>query len=152
MIFDFKVEEQTAQPVMSIRLRTSVEKLPQVIGESYGKIMGYLTEQGIQPKFAPFAAYYNMDMQDLDVEMGFPVEKTLPDRDEIKAGQILPGKIVSCNYKGPYREMEKPYKDIMKWIEDNGYELAGVFYEYYFYSPADVPESELLTRIVIPLK
>lgn len=55
-------------------------------------------------------------------------------------------------YKGPYAEMEEPYKYIMKWIEDNGCEPTGVYYEYYFNSPQEVPESDLLTKIVIPLK
>lgn len=152
MISDFKVEEQTAQPVVSIRLRTSLDNLPKIIGDSYGKIMSYLTGQGVEPRFAPYTAYYNLDMEDLDVEMGFPLANSLPGTDEIKAGQIPPGRIVSCTYKGPYSQMEEPYNQIMKWIEDNGEQPTGVYYEYYYNSPADVPESELLTRIVIPLK
>ncbi len=152
MYFDLKVEEQTAQAAMSVRLRTSVENLPRIIGESYGKIAAYLAEMGVQPQFAPYTAYYNMDMQDLDVEMGFPVDKALPDQGDIKVVQIPAGKVVSCMYKGPYSQMEEPYNEIMKWIENNGYILAGVYFEYYFNSPEEVPESELLTKIVLPLK
>ncbi len=40
----------------------------------------------------------------------------------------------------------------MQWTKEQGYEPAGIFYEYYFNSPAEVPETELLTRIVMPLK
>ena len=29
---------------------------------------------------------------------------------------------------------------------------TGVYYEYYFNSPTEVPESELITRIAIPVK
>jgi len=152
MTFDLKVEEQATQPVLSIRTKTPMENLPAIIGDSYGKIMKYMTELGAQPAYAPFTAYYNLDMQNLDVEMGFPVAGQFADKDDIKAGQIPSGQIVSCMYKGAYSEMEAPYKEIMQWIEEQGYEPTGVFYEYYYNSPAEVPESELLTKIVIPLK
>lgn len=152
MIFDFKVEEQAVQPVLSIRTRTTMENLPSIIADSYTKIIGYLTELGEQPAYAPYTAYYNLDMQNLDVEMGFPVVKLFPDKDEIKAGQIPQNQIVSCMYKGAYSEMEEPYNKIMQWTNEHGYEPTGIFYEFYFNSPAEVPESELLTKIVIPLK
>jgi len=48
--------------------------------------------------------------------------------------------------------MEEPYKVIMQWIDDQGHKPTGVYYEFYYNSPAEVPESELLTKIVIPLK
>ena len=42
------------------------------------EIAQYLAEQSEQPAGAPFVAYYNMDMQNLDVEIGFPVTACLP--------------------------------------------------------------------------
>lgn len=152
MILDLKLEEQQAQPVLFIRTRTNMEKLPATIGEGYGRIVNYMEELGIKPQHAPYTAYYNLDMNDLDVEMGFSVAEVFSGKDGIEARKIPPGKVVSCMYKGSYAEMEEPYKEIMKWIEDNGYVPTGVYYEYYFNSPQEVPESELLTRIVIPLE
>jgi len=71
------LEEQKKQPVLSIRLRTAMENMPKVIGEGYGAIMMYINELGEQPVNAPYTAYYNLDMQDMDVEMGFPVARVL---------------------------------------------------------------------------
>jgi effector-binding domain-containing protein len=152
MRFKFELSEQKAQPVLSIRARTAVENLPKVIGESYGKIMQYLAELGEQPADAPYTAYYNLDMKDLDVEMGFPVAKPLPAKGEIESGEIPQGRYVSCMYKGAYSGMEQPYNEMFKWIAENSYEPKGVCYEYYYNSPNEVPESELLTRIAMPLK
>ena len=146
-----EVSEEKAQPVLSIRMRTRLELLPQVIGESYLKIMAYLTEQGEQPAFAPFTAYHNLDMQNLDVEMGFPVARLLPEKDDIKARELPPGKAVSSMYKGPYSGMEQPYNEMAQWMKEHGYTPTGVSYEYYFNSPQEVPESELLTKIVMPV-
>ena len=147
-----ELTEQKVQPVLSIRTRTTMEELPDLIGRSYYKIMDYLKELGEEAVGAPFTAYYNLDMQDLDVEMGFPVAKPLPGKGEILSGEIPGGKVVSSMHKGPYKEMKKPYTEMAKWISENGYEPTGVAYEYYYNSPEDVPESELLTRIVMPVK
>lgn len=147
-----ELKEVQPQPVLYIRTRASQEKLPQVIGESYKKIAEYMIGLGTPPMKAPYTAYYKLDMQDLDAEMGFPVSKALPENSDIKAREIEAGKAVCALYKGAYSEMEVPYGQILKWIEENGYQLAGVSYEYYHNSPQDVPASELLTEIVIPVK
>ena len=90
-------------------------------------------------------------MQNIDVEMGFPVSKPLPGKDDIKASEIPPGKTISYMYKGPYSAMEPVYNETFKWIGEKGYQPKGVYYEYYYNSPDEVLESELLTRIVIPI-
>ena len=146
-----EVKEQKPQSTLSIRVRTPQKNLPNIIGESYHKIADYLNELGEQPSDVPFTAYYNIDMQDLDVEMGFPVSRVLPGKGDIKASEIEQGKIVSYMYKGPYSAMEPVYNEIFKWMSEKGYQPKGVYYEYYYNAPDEVPESELQTRIVIPI-
>jgi effector-binding domain-containing protein len=149
---EIELKEQKSQPVLSIRTRTTLADLPNIIGDSYHKIAGYLEELGEQPADVPFTAYYNLNMQDMDIEMGFPVSKPLPGKGDIKAGKIPLGKVASYMYKGIYSEMEPVYNEIFKWINEKGYQPRGVYYEYYYNAPDEVPESELLTRIVIPLE
>jgi effector-binding domain-containing protein len=152
MNYNIELKEKAAQPVLSIRKITAMGNLPQEIGTAYGSIMQYLNELGEQPAEAPYTAYYNLDMEHLDVEMGFPVSKQLAVKGEIKAGEIPSGKYAECMYKGPYAEMVPVYEAINKWIAENGFEATGVSYEVYYNSPAEVRESELLTKIMLPLK
>ncbi|MDW7733461.1 MAG: GyrI-like domain-containing protein [Methanolobus sp.] len=149
---EIEIKEEQSHPVLSIRTRAAVRDLPAVIGESYEKIMQYMYRIGQEPAGAPFVAYYNMDMEDLDLEIGFPVAEPLDGSDEIDRSEIPAGKYVSMTYKGPYAGMEKPYTEMAKWIEENGYKAKGISYEYYYNSPMEVPESELLTRIVMPVE
>ena len=153
MSYNFEVKEQAAQPVLSIRTRSSVENLPQIIGKSFGEIAGYIMGE-LQEQFAgpPFTAYYNMDMQDLDVEIGFPVFKKLPDKGDIKASEIPAGKVATYLYTGPYSEMEPAYKALSEWIQQKGYEVTGVAYETYLNDPAQTPPEQLQTQIAFPLK
>lgn len=150
-MLNIELTDQEAQPVLFIRTRTSMAQLPQVIGSAYGKIMQYLNEIGAAPADAPYTAYYNMDMDDLDVEMGFPIDRQLPGREEIDFRVIEAGKYLSCLYTGPYSGMEEPYNKMAKWIEDNNCQATGISYEYYYNDPGSVPESELITKIVMPV-
>lgn len=152
MPYECRIEERTSQPVMSIRTRTSVDKLPEVMGATYGKLMGYLGEHGVYPASAPFAAYYNMDMQDLDVEMGFPVAQPLPERDPIQPGEIPAGRAAVTVHTGPYEDFGKAYDALQQFMDEQGVEGTGVAYEFYLNDPTDTPPSELQTQIVLPLK
>lgn len=152
MEYSCEMKEQTSQPTLTIRTRTAVQNLPQVMGESYGTIAQYLGGLGEQPVGPPFAAYYNTDMQDMDVEIGFPVAKKLAGKDNIKAGELPTGKIASCVYCGPYIEMAPAYEALAIWVEENGYEPTGIAYEFYLNDPGEVTPEELMTQIVFPLK
>jgi effector-binding domain-containing protein len=152
MLSECEAIHQPMQPVLSIRTRTSVDQLPDLVGQSYAAIMQYLQEAGGAPSGVPFAAYFNMDMQDLDVELGFPVAQALPGQGQIQPGAIPAGMVATCLYTGPYPQMGAAYEAITQWIKDHGYEPSGVSYEYYLNSPADCPPEELQTRIAFPLK
>ncbi len=152
MTLNIELVDQETQTVMFIRTRTSFADMPKLIGESYCKIAAYLGEIGEQPTGMPYAAYYNLDMQDMDLEMGFPVAKQLPGKGEIKPCEIPAGKYVTHMYKGPYTQMEQAYNQIFLWMQEKGCQPTGVYYEYYYNAPDEVPESELLTKIAIPVK
>lgn len=152
MQYNCEFLKKPAQPVLSIRTRSAVENLPKVLGESYGKIMQYMGETGENPADAPFVAYYNMDMTDLDIEVGLPVSKPTAGRGEVKQSEIPAGKQVSCIYTGPYSKCEPAYNALTQWIAENGYEAAGTAYEFYLNDPVNTPEDQLATRIMFLLK
>lgn len=150
-ITDFVFVTQKEQIVFSVRTITKAEDLPAVIGQSYRKIAAYLKEMGVFMTDVPFTAYHNTDMQNLDVEIGFPVSGALPPRDDMRSGIIPEGKAVFCMYRGPYSEMAPVYAEMGAWIEAHGARPVGTAYEYYFNGPA-FPESEYLTKILMPVR
>jgi effector-binding domain-containing protein len=114
--------------------------------------MQYLGKTGVQPAGPPFAAYYNMDMQDLDVEIGFPVKEAVQGEGEIEAGAIPGGKYASCLYTGPYENFELPYNALTAWLKEKGQQGIGVSYEFYLNDPEHTPQDKLQTQILFPLK
>jgi len=128
-----------------------VQALPQEIGRALAAIAMHLASCGEVPAGAPFVAYYNMDMQDMEVEIGFPVSRQLPGEGEIQSSE-LPGKVATCLFVGPYSESRPAYDALTEWTEKQGYEPTGIAYEIYFDDPSQTPPEELKTRIMFPLK
>jgi effector-binding domain-containing protein len=152
MTYECQAYLQAALPVLGIRARTPVEKLPETLGKCYGSIGQYLAGLGQAPAGCPYVAYFNMDMQDLEIEAGFPVAGALAGKDAIQAG-TLPNKMVATTtFTGPYTEMGPAYQELTHWIEEQGYQANGVVYEFYLNDPATTPPEALQTQIVFILK
>ena len=152
MTYECRMEERASQPVVSIRTRTSVDELPNVLGAAWGRLMEYLETERAFPAGAPFAGYFNMDMQDLDVEIGFPVAAPLPGGGDIRASEIPAGKAATTLHTGPYEDFGQAYNALMQWMEEHEYEGTGVAYEFYLNDPTEIAPEELQTQIVLPLK
>ena len=151
-MFPCEVKEFETRPTLSIRFRSPVQDLSQHFGRVYGSIIQYLGELGEQPVGAAFGAYYNMDMQNLDVELGFPVSKELPGKEGIKASHIPGGKFAVVLHTGPYDKVGPAYEALTKWIAENGYEPTGVVYEFYLNDPMQTKPEDLKTQVMFPLK
>jgi effector-binding domain-containing protein len=151
MAYECRVEERPAQYTVSTLARTPVDKLSELLGAAFGAVYGYLMELGEQPAGPPYVAYYNMDMQDLNLEIGFPVAKSLPAKGELHSGQIAGGRAATVLHIGPYDKLHLAYDALMKWVAEQGVEPAGPAYEFYLNDPDSVAPEELQTQIVFPL-
>lgn len=152
MGYQFELTDEKELPALSMRVRTPVGNLKNEFGRVYGEIMAYLEETGEKTEGPAFGGYFNMDMEDLDVEIGFIMPKVVPGKGNVQASSIPAGKQVSCMFKGGYEDMEPVYNAMMEWMGEKGLETTGASYEYYYNSPEEVPMSELLTKIVFPVK
>ncbi len=152
MSYKCEIKEKSTQPTLIIRKKTSVQNLSELLGKSYGEIIIYIMELGEQPSGPPYVAYYNTDMLNLEIEIGFPVSKKFSDKGDIKSSEIPGGKFANCLYIGPYNEIAAAYNALTEWIENNGYESTGVAYEIYLNDPRETPPHDLKTQIMFPLK
>ena len=146
-----EIKDHPERPTLSVRTRAAVQDLPQLFGQTYGALMQYMSEMGAQPAGMPFAAYYNMDMQNLDIEIGFPVTQLLPDRGEIKSGTLPAGKYAFTIHTGPYDTVGSAYEALTQFVKESGHEPTGIAYEFYFSGPETPPE-QIQTQIVFALK
>jgi effector-binding domain-containing protein len=150
MEYPCEVVERQAQPVLSIRTRVAVQNLPETVGKGYMAIAQHLESLGKAPQGVPFIIYYNMDMDDLDLEMGFPVSGDITGAGEILKGEIPAGRYATCTHTGPYNELNLAYKALTGWVRESGYEASGLAVEFYLNSQ-DTPPQELQTQILFPI-
>ena len=152
MSYNCEIQNKNPQPTLVIRTQTTVQELAQKMGQAYGAIAQYLGSLGEQPVGAPFGGYFNMDVENLDVEIGFPVSKKLSGQGEIQASEIPGGKLATCLYTGPYSNIESAYGALAKYVAENGREATGISYEFYLNDPTETTPEKLQTQIVFPLK
>jgi effector-binding domain-containing protein len=152
MSYQIELIDRPAQPVLSRRTRSSVQDLPQALGQTYGAIAQHLGQLGEAPAGPPFTAYYNMDMQDLDVEIGFPVSRRLPGTGDIQPGEIPGGRAVTCLHVGPYHQVSAAYQALDEWMKAHGHEPSGAPYEMYLNDPAQTAPEALETRVTFPIR
>jgi effector-binding domain-containing protein len=128
-----------------------VADLPQVLGHCYASLYSYLGQIEQPPAGPPYVAYYNMDMQDLDLDVGVPVAKELPGKDDIQPARLPGGKVATCLYTGSYSEMGQGYDTLSKFVAEQGQQPSGAAYELYLSDPNTTPPDKLQTLILFPL-
>lgn len=152
MSFLFQIIQTEEQPALSVSILTSAKDLPRVVGGAMEKVVKYISAQGEQAIGPAFIAYHNWDMENLQVEIGFPLIRAMPGEGEMVLRPIPAGRKASGFHKGPYSDIGPVYDALAKFYQKKGYEATGVSYEYYYNSPDEVPPSELLTKVEFLLK
>ena len=139
--------ELVPQPSLSIRAVTTAQDLPVIVANGFGKIMQYLKEFKQHTAGRPYAKYYNLDLRNLDVEFGIPIQQRFSGRDNIRASETPKGKAVNCLHIGPYSDVAPSYRALVEWMKDKGYEGAGLAYEVYLNDYENTPPEKLQTQI-----
>lgn len=145
----------THQPgVHTLTIRKTInfmEEFSDFAGYSFDKIAKYLDSVNELPGGAPIVCFHNMDLESLDVEVGFPVASPVSGKDDIAGNSIPAQKVVSAIDLGPYEKQDPTLEELFAWIQSKGYEMKGGIY-YQYLNDTGRPENELLTRMVLPVQ
>ncbi len=144
--------ELEVQKTLCKRTRCAMQNLPSLIEKTYLEIIQYMGEIGEQPSGVPYIGYFNMDMNDLEVEIGFPVSKDMAEKENIIMSEIPAGKYATVIHMGSYTKLESSYNILMEWMEENHLQGTYIGYEYYLNDPGKFPEDKLETKILFQLK
>jgi effector-binding domain-containing protein len=144
--------EQPRQPTLIVRTRAPVARLPEVLGPAWSSIMAHAGKAGATPSGPPFVGYHNMDMQDLDLEIGVPFARVVEGEGEVQPSEIPAGPAVATMHVGPYDRVGDAYDALQAWMTEQGVAPAGPAYEHYLNDPQEVAPEALRTRIVWPVR
>lgn len=147
-----QIIDRKETPTLSVRYRTPLTELSQTMGTIYGEIASFMGARGIPFSGPPFAMYHNMDMNDLDVEIGFPLTTATAGKGRIAAGRLPGGAFATAKHTGPYSAIEETYNELMAYVKGKSRELENFMFEEYLNSPENTPPEKLETMIYFPLK
>lgn len=121
------------------------------MGDTVGGILSLLEENDVFPASGPIVCFHNMELETLDVEIGFeiaaPIEVVAP----MKV-MTLPSRTVATTIdRGPYEEQDPTLEALMRWIPENGFVADGGIY-YHYLNDEEQPQAEYLTQMLIPVK
>ena len=151
--YEVVLKKVPSQKVLSLR-----KILPNYgsTGQLFSQIGPYVFQVGAQMIGPPLLIVYDEEFKekDVDVEVAFPIAANVPAKGEFKCYD-LPGynQMATTIHKGSYDTISTAYTALMKWIEANGYQVAGPSREIYFTDPnSGVLPSEYVTEVQFPVK
>lgn len=151
---DIMFLQQPEQTVLTIERLGDIQTFSQLIGEGFMKIGKYMDELGEVTTDIPFVeypAYEEMTGHNIKLNIGFYTAKALPTKEDMQSITIPARRIAVCLHKGTYDELASLYMEMAEWIKAKGYQHSGTSIEHYYTGPK-VPETEHITRVVMPVK
>ena len=152
MALEFEIKEIEAQQTACIRIKTTMDKLAEVIGPMLGEIMGAVHPSGITPTGMPFARYHEVQGQEVDLECGIPLSAAIETTGRVVANELPGGKVATVTHVGPYVRLKETWAGIMGWVQSQELTPNGPPWEVYIDDPTKVEESNLRTVIYVPVR
>ncbi|HSV39854.1 MAG TPA: GyrI-like domain-containing protein [Nocardioidaceae bacterium] len=157
------VEINATTQRQSVAIRT-VLPMPQldisaVFDEDATRLVTYLETHDITPAGAPYARYHEYGPEQVDIEIGIPVNAELDDLGDLGSNGIigvsgLPGgRVARLLHSGPYEQLASAYQRIEGYLAENGVRPAGAPWETYLVMPDAVggDAERLQTEVCWPL-
>ncbi len=123
------------------------------LSEHYGKLFNFASNNKLEFAGMPMAITHAWDSTQWIFEAALPVAsqgKTETDG-EIYFTTTPSGQMVHATHIGPYEGLEPVYNELMKYIQENGYQISGNSFEVYANDPTKVAPEEIRTEIYFPV-
>jgi effector-binding domain-containing protein len=150
-------QEVTIKPVNEIDVLSVRDTVPTYsgIGGLFDRIFANLGKNQVQPTGPPIGIYHDQEHQDkdVDIEIAIPISAKDLSSTDLSTVQLPAVKEMACVFhQGGYSTIGASYGYLMKWVEENGYNITGPVREVYLRGPESGKEENYLTEIQLPVK
>jgi effector-binding domain-containing protein len=146
------VHELQEQRAAVVREVVPLDAMPDFFGRSYHAIAAAVADQGLQVVGPPFAKYYGMPTDRVDVEAGFPVASSVAPVGSVQEGSLPAGRCYEAVHTGPYDTLEQTYNVVLARMAADGVQPSAVMWEYYLTDPGEEPDpAKWQTRVCWPV-
>ena len=150
-----KIKKRKASNIAYIEHKGPYHEIP--FDKYYGQLYSWAKENKVKPGFKPFAIYPNDPKEtsedELLTQIAIPIGKMVESKGNIKV-KALPEMVVAViKHKGPAEEYNKTYAELLKWVEENDYEVVGAPMEIYTKKPnVKSGKAIIYSKIQFPVK
>ncbi len=157
---DPEIRDLMPHPTAAVRLRAPTLKLSELFDLHLPNIADRLGDMGVDPAGPPYARYHGYDPDEVDVEIGIPVDRPVPnvrplgeaEEGEMAAGELPGGPAAITVHMGPYEGLPQTYDRLRDWIHAQGRDEGPAPWESYVDDPTEVDDvSQLRTEVCWPL-
>lgn len=136
-------------------IRTTVkrEQMAEVFPAAIQEVLSLIGAQGAQPAGPLFARYLRMGSEDVEVEIGFPLEQPIEPQGRLTISSLPGGSALRAVHRGPYEALHSSWDQFGRWVAENGHEPDGALWESYVTGPETSEDaSEWRTELILPLQ
>jgi effector-binding domain-containing protein len=153
---DYDVIIKQIEPQLVTGVRDTLSSYPEV-GRLLGEVYGHLVRYGVKGSDLVAAAIWHDDeykTSDIDGEAVVYLKQSIPEGGRVKVYELPAATVASVVHKGAYNRLNQAYEAIGRWIEANGYRIAGPNREIYLYctEPVRQDDDSYVTEIQFPVE
>jgi AraC family transcriptional regulator len=141
------------QHILYIRRRIAPSEMPQTLGECFGKLFTHAMQVGLPIAGKPVCRYVSTGQGLWTIDPAVPLLAPSVGEGEMQV-DVLPGGPVAFGvHGGPYETLPDTNANIERWIESNGFKVAGAPWEQYVTDPGEHPDpKDWRTEVYWPLE
>jgi effector-binding domain-containing protein len=152
---DYDVVIKQVEPQLVAGVRDTLASYPEV-GRLLTEVYSHLAHHGVNALDLVAAAIWHDDeykTSDIDGEGVVFLKQSIPESDRVKIYQLPAATMASVIHKGAYNTFNQTYEAIGRWIDANGYMVAGPNREVYLYctQPVRQDDDSYVTEIQFPV-
>jgi DNA-binding transcriptional MerR regulator len=129
--YDVVIKKVESIQVASVR---GVVPTPPEQGGLWTELEGYLAGKHVRPQGPCFSLYHDSEHKehDWDVEVCEPIQGGLAPGGKVKVHRLPAVETMACTvHAGPFMTIGEAYDAILKWVDENGYQVTGPGREVY---------------------
>jgi effector-binding domain-containing protein len=153
---DYDVVIKQIEPQLVVGVRDTLASYPDV-GRLLGEVYTYLASHGVNVSDLVAAAIWHDDeykTSDIDGEAVVYLKQSIQEDRRVKVYELPAASVASVVHKGAYNTLNQAYEAIGRWIDANGYRIAGSNREIYLYcaEPVRQDDESYVTEIQFPVE